>query len=233
MSRLVITIDGPAGSGKSTLAKKLAEHFRIPYIDTGAMYRAVAYFGLKQGIDIEAIDELCEIAERLQFEFRNSGGDFEVFASFGGSTFQKLGTEIRSPEISMGASNVARYPRLREILVRTQQDIGHKAGGVLEGRDAGTVIFPDAPIKFYFTASPEIRAERRLKELQASMGSEAPSFEVVLADVKARDYQDENREVSPLKPASDAIWVDSSDRPIDDIFHELCSKVDERLQKSV
>jgi len=229
---IIITIDGPAGSGKSTVAKRLARELRIPYIDTGAMYRSVAYRALQQSISLDNEEDLLKIAENLSFRFELDEQAFRIYVKASSDDQEKLlGPEIRSPEVSMGASQIAQYGKLRACLVAKQQQIGRRNGGVLEGRDAGTVIFPDAPIKFFLTASAEVRAERRYIELKNRMGEETPSFEKVLDDVNLRDQQDQNRQASPLKPAPDAIIVDTSGLDENGVFDILLEKI-QKIQAS-
>lgn len=223
---MLITIDGPAGSGKSTVAKRLARHLGIPYIDTGAMYRTVAFFAIQEGIDLKDVDALVELAKPLEFEFQSKPEGFQIRVSKGDAREPSLlGQEIRAPEISMGASEIAQWAPLRACLVQKQQESGGKSGGVLEGRDAGTVIFPQAEWKFFVTASPEIRAKRRHEELNEKMGPKAPSFEKVLSEVNLRDQQDRGREASPLRPAENAIVIDTSDLAEDEVFDMLLKHI--------
>jgi len=224
-AKILIAIDGPSGCGKSTASHKLAERFQIPCIDTGAMYRTVAYFGILEGIDLEAEDALCALANRLNFRFGHETSGFYVESSFDGKPFERRGQEIRTPEVSMGASKVARLKKLRALLVSQQRKIGSECGGVIEGRDAGTVIFPNAPIKFYLTASTEERAKRRTEELRAKMGAKAPSYAEVLKDTKDRDDQDAQRAQSPMKPADDAIIIDTSSYNLDEVVQTLIDRV--------
>lgn len=225
---LIISIDGPAGSGKSTVAKRLAWSLGLPYIDTGAMYRSVAFKALEEQIDLENEAALTKIAEGFDFYFSMEDGNsvVEVVELSTGKKW-RLGPEVRSPKVSMASSRVAGFKELRRVLVRKQQECGKARGGVLEGRDAGTVIFPDADIKFFLTASAEARAERRYRELQRRMGAEAPNYEQVLAEVNQRDEQDETREASPLKAAEDAQWVDTTELSEDSVYSLLLKKVQE------
>lgn len=217
----VVTIDGPAGSGKSTVARHLAKKLSLPYIDTGSMYRAVAFEGKKAGVSLENESELVALARTLQFRFVLSGEDFEIYCQRGSEPEHVLGAEIRTPELSLGASQVAKHPKLRAVLVEKQQEIGAKEGGVAEGRDAGTVIFPQAPVKFFLTASPEVRARRRQEELVKRQGDQARSYEEVLRDVNLRDQQDASRAASPMIPAKDAQLIDTSEMNIDEVLETL------------
>jgi len=227
---VIITIDGPAGSGKSTVAKRLATHLGMPYIDTGAMYRSVAVRAIDRGVPLEDASALVRIAEALEFEFRFRGGSFVTAVSEKGAPFEETGTEIRTPEVSMASSKIAQWAELRKVLVKKQQANARNSGGILEGRDAGTVIFPEADIKFFLTASAEERASRRHRELIQQMGRSAPPYGDVLSDVQLRDRQDQGRKASPLRPAKDAHLIDSSQLDEEEVFAKL-TRVVEGFQK--
>jgi cytidylate kinase len=227
---VIITIDGPAGSGKSTVAKRLARHFGLPYIDTGAMYRSVALRAIQKGVSLDDTFGLAAIAETLEFEFRFRGGSYYTAVSENGAVFSEVGSEIRTPEVSMASSKIAQWGELREVLVRKQQANARSTGGILEGRDAGTVIFPHADLKFFLTASAEERAQRRHVELEAQMGDKAPPFEEVLRDVQLRDAQDSGRKASPLRPAEDAQRVDSSTLGPEEVFQQLAKAIEAHIQ---
>ena len=212
---MIIAIDGPAGSGKSTVAKLLAKKLGYTYIDTGAMYRAVALKIKNLGIDPEDLNKVLKIMEETSIDLEPDENGVKVFLD--GKDVSK---DIRTEEIGKIASKIARYPQVRKILVQMQRELGKKARDVvIEGRDTGTVIFPDADIKFFFTASPEIRAERRYKELKEK-GLDV-SYDEILKEVKERDYLDTTRKDSPLKPAKDAIIIDTSDKNLDEVLQEV------------
>jgi len=212
---LIIAIDGPAGSGKSTVAKLLAKKLGYTYIDTGAMYRAVALKIKNLGIDPEDLNKVLKIMEETSIDLEPDENGVKVFLD--GKDVSK---DIRTEEIGKIASKIARYPQVRKILVQMQRELGKKARDVvIEGRDTGTVIFPDADIKFFFTASPKIRAERRYKELKEK-GLDV-SYDEILKEVKERDYLDTTRKDSPLKPAKDAIIIDTSDKNLDEVLQEV------------
>jgi cytidylate kinase len=207
---LVIAVDGPAASGKGTIARSLATHFGLPHMDTGLLYRAVALNLWRWGGD--------------------PANEFEALRACGDLGFDPDDPELRSEPVSQFASAVSVYPSVRTALLERQQDFARQEGGaVLDGRDIGTVIAPEADVKLFVTASPEVRARRRLKELEAR-GMHA-SYEDVLADIRARDERDSTREVAPLKPAPDAILLDTSDLDAEASVAEAVRLTEERLAK--
>lgn len=213
----IITLDGPAGVGKSTLAKRLADRFEIAYLDTGAMFRATAW-KLGEG-SWEWEDGRLEAAlEELEFALSGSGGASVL--SLNGTS---LTDEIRTEKVGMWASNVARIPAVRACQKQAQRDIGATTSLIAEGRDMGTVIFPQAPCKFFLDADLEERARRRFLQLE-EMGKPADLSELV-EQIRARDEQDRNRKVAPLKPAEDAIIVDTTRLDIDGVFDRLVEEV--------
>ncbi len=230
---LIITLDGPSGSGKSTASLKLARHFDVPCLDTGAMYRSVALRCLKEKVDLADEAKVVQIAERLTFDFGFENGEPWVSVSDQNSPALRVGKEIRTPEVSMGASKVAKLPQVRAVLVRKQQEIGIRKGAVVEGRDAGTVIFPKAQIKFFVTASIEERARRRHAELKEALGTQCQSYEEVLREMTARDEQDEKRAASPSKPAPDAILIDTSGLDLEGVVKFLIEKVESANKREV
>ena len=207
----VIAIDGPAGSGKSTIAKQLATRLGLEYLDTGAMYRGVAFAVLRRGLDPSDGDDVARIVRDIELEVTEGGITVDdVDASI----------EIRGPEVTRAVSLVAANPVVREEMVRRQRDWAQeRGGGVLEGRDIGTVVFPDADLKVYLTARPEVRAERRSKEV------EDLSYETVASDLARRDALDQGREASPLAEAEDALVVDTSDLSVAEVVEALVAKV--------
>ena len=207
MNKIIVAIDGFSSCGKSTMAKELAIEAGYIYVDSGAMYRAVSLFCIQNGwmtdTDMNE-DELVKNIESIQIEFKpNLEGISETYLNG-----QNVETEIRSLEVANGASLVSTIGFVRRELVRQQQLMGLKKGIVMDGRDIGTVVFPSAELKIFVTASPEIRAQRRLDEM-AGKGEKA-NFEEVLANVKERDDRDQNRTESPLRKAEDAIVIDNS-----------------------
>jgi cytidylate kinase len=208
----VIAIDGPAGSGKSTIARLLADRLDLEYLDTGAMYRAVAFAALRRGVDPADADDVARIAERIDLRVDRDGTRVDgVDASI----------EIRGPEVTRAVSIVAANPAVRREMVSRQREWARsRGGGVLEGRDIGTVVFPDASLKVYLTASAETRAARRSKEVTDL------DYETVAADLARRDALDEGRESDPLRSADDAIVVDTTDRTVDEVLDELVGMID-------
>jgi cytidylate kinase len=221
--RPVVAIDGPAGAGKSTVARRVADTLGFVLVDTGAMYRAVALAATRAKVPWEdgaAMGRLAEgLVERraLTFEPDPVRGVRIALDS------DDVTDAIRAPAIGMGASNVSAHPQVRHALLGLQRSAGHDGGVVLEGRDIGTVVFPDAEAKFFLTARPEVRAHRRHAELVAK-GVDV-SFEDTLRDVQARDDQDTRRQTAPLKQAPDALLVDSSDMTVDEAVARIVDRV--------
>jgi len=204
---LLIAIDGPAGAGKSAVAREVAVRLGVPYLDTGAMYRAVGLLAHRDGLGPELDEDgrsaVIELARRLDISF---SGDPRVQRVAVGR--EDVSEALRSPEVSRMSSVVSAIPEVRVEMVRRQREIAARTGGVVEGRDIGTVVFPDAPLKIFLTATPEVRARRRFDEL-AGRGVRV-RWEDVVAEQRERDRRDSTREVSPLKPAQGAVMVDTS-----------------------
>ncbi len=210
--KIIVAIDGFSSCGKSTMAKDLARDANYIYIDTGAMYRAVSLYCLRNGWitdnDMD-IDSIKENISKIKLEFVNNvNGNADIYLNG-----ENVESEIRSLEVANGASRVSTLAAVRTELVRQQQLMGTTKGIVMDGRDIGTVVFPDAELKVFLTASPEIRAKRRMDELTAK--GENVSYEDVLANVVERDHRDQNRTESPLRKADDAIEIDNSDLSTD------------------
>lgn len=213
MKRIIVAVDGYSSCGKSTIAKSLARYAGYTYIDTGAMYRAAALYAMNEGLmDAETINEqaLRDKIHHLRIEFRRkpTGDGQDTFLN--GENVEGI---IRTLEVANAASRISTLAFVREELVRQQQEMGINKGIVMDGRDIGTVVFPQAELKLFLTASPEIRAQRRYKELQQKGIEE--DFQSVLNNVIERDYRDTHREQSPLKQAEDAILVDNSQLTIE------------------
>jgi len=221
MSRgVVVAIDGPAGAGKSTVARRVAGALGYRLVDTGALYRAVALAAKERGVCWEDGPALGALAASLDLTLRDAGEGACRPVVDG----LDRGDDIRTPEMSLGASAVSKHPEVRAALLGIQRRLGRVApGAVLEGRDIGTVVFPDAEHKFFLTASDETRARRRFDELRAKGAS--PSFEETLADQRRRDAQDAGRAVAPLRAAPDAETVETTGMTIDQVVERIVSRV--------
>ena len=199
----IITIDGLVASGKSTVSRLLAKRLDLLYLDTGAMYRAVAFQAKRKGIDIGDKQELRELCQNLDLRFQTDGEGTKLYLGE-----EDISLAIRTPEMDLLSSTISAIKEVREAMTGLQRKIGQKGGLVAEGRDMGTVVFPDAEYKFFITASTEVRAERRYKE--RINRSESVSLEEVEEELKIRDHQDETRPIAPLRPAKDAKIIDST-----------------------
>ena len=205
---MVIAIDGPAGSGKSTVAKAVALRLGLDYLDTGAMYRSVAFAALRGGVDPEDAEYVGNLARNIELSI-DAGGSVVVDGV-------DATIEIRGPEVTRAVSIVAANPAVRtEMRARQRQWVAKRGGGVMEGRDIGTVVFPDAQLKVYLDASPEVRAARRSKEV-ADL-----AYETVASDLARRDALDQNRDHDPLRTADDAVVIDTSDLSVEKIVDEI------------
>lgn len=214
----VIAIDGPAGSGKSTVGRRLAERLGLTYLDTGAMYRAVAFAAIRQGIDPEEADRVAALARAVEIVVDDRGVKVDDIDAT---------VEIRGPEVTRAVSVVAANSEVRdELRARQRAWAIERGGGVIEGRDIGTVVFPDALLKVYLTASEEVRASRRAKEMTDL------EYDAVAADIARRDAADSGRADSPLATAGDAVTVDTSAMGIDEAVEELAQMVEQRMAES-
>ncbi|OEU60010.1 MAG: cytidylate kinase [Desulfobacterales bacterium C00003104] len=212
----IITIDGPAGAGKTTVSRLLARRTGCMYVDTGALYRAVALAAASSGC-IDDEDLLRNLLKKTTLEFRNKDNP-RLFMNG-----EDISDRIRSPEITMLASRLSARPVVREYLLEIQRDMGRDEGGIFEGRDMGTTVFPHAGVKFYLNASSKVRAFRRYKELLTTDAGIRP--DEVAADMKKRDLQDSTRRLSPLKPARDAILIDSGKMEIERVVETMLQYV--------
>jgi cytidylate kinase len=210
----IVAIDGPVGVGKSSVAAMLAQRLGYVYIDTGAMYRAVTLKALKENVDLENLDAVAEIANSIQLQFVRQNDELRILS--GGIDVSE---EIRAPEVSRGTSPVADNVKVREQLVALQQEMGREGGVVMEGRDIGTVVFPNAEIKIYLNADPKVRAERRYNQLIEK--SKQADFESTYQDLVERDRRDAMRPVGALKKAEGAIEFDSSNLTQEEVIDQL------------
>lgn len=209
-----VAIDGPSGAGKSSLAKRLAADLGYVYVDTGAMYRSIGLYAVRQGADLHDADAVAALLPGIQLDIRLVEGAQHVYLNG-----EDVSEAIRAEEIGMAASAVSAHPQVRAFLLDTQRGLAANQNVLMDGRDIGTVVLPQATVKIFLTASAEARAQRRCKELQEK--GQPAELETVLADIRQRDYQDTHREVAPLKQADDAILVDTSDIDFDQSFAVL------------
>lgn len=216
-----IALDGPAGAGKSTIAKKIAEKLQFVYIDTGAMYRTLALACLKQGVDTADEERVSETAEAADLDIRYIDGSQHMFLEG-----EDVSGQIRTEEVSKAASDTSKFQRIRDRLVYLQQQLAEKYNVVMDGRDIGTVVLPNADLKIYMTASVEVRALRRYREY-LEKGQEC-DLEAIKEDIAQRDYNDIHRANSPLRQAQDAILLDTSDMSIDEVTDAIIRLYEER-----
>jgi cytidylate kinase len=218
-NKLIITIDGPAGAGKSTVAKALARRLGYKYLDTGATYRALALKAIREGIRPDDLEGLKRLSSQVLLQL---GSDGRIFLDG-----EDVSEKIREQEVGMMASLISRIREIREVLWAIQRKVGQEGGIVAEGRDTGSVVFPDADVKFYLDASLEERARRRYRELLSK--DKNVTFQEVLEELKKRDFQDQTREIAPLKIPEDAIFVDSTYLTPEEVVELMLEKIREKL----
>lgn len=222
---IIVAIDGPAGVGKSTTSKLVARALGLPHIDTGAMYRAIALKAMRNQVALDDAEALERLAAESRIEFRVEDDELRLLLDG-----RDVTEEIRSPQISLAASSVSAVPEVRRVLVRMQQQLGRTSGGVLEGRDIGTRVFPETPYKFFLTARAEVRARRRWLDLKAK-GIEQP-MESVLAEVLQRDHQDSTRADSPLTYDPTYTVLDTSEQPMEEVVDRIVATVHARSARA-
>lgn len=220
MLKVLVAIDGPAGAGKSTIAKLVAKKFDLMYIDTGAMYRAITYLAQIRNIPPSNVEGLCNLINSISMYFEN--GKIIVNG-------EDLSAEIRDPNVSDNVSLYASIPEVRTLLVKLQKDLASEYEVVMDGRDIGTVVMPNAPFKFFLTATPEIRADRRYKELKEK--NQQIEYKDILEEIIKRDYIDSNRKTSPLKKAKDAIEIDTTNYTIEEVVDEISNLIQNTIIK--
>lgn len=220
MTNFVVAIDGPAGSGKSSISKLVAKKFGFTHIDTGAMYRAVTLEALRKNININNEDEY-EFLKDTTVIYKED----KVYLNG-----QDVTGEIRKPSVTNNVSTCCKHKNVREFLVGYQRDSAKLGQVIMDGRDIGTVVLPNADLKIFLTASPEVRAKRRYDEILAKGGE--VEYDVILEEIKVRDYKDSTREISPLKQAQDAILIDTSHLTIDEVVEKISKLIIERLEKN-
>ncbi len=224
MKNFDVAIDGPSGAGKSSLARRCAAELGLLYVDTGAIYRTVGLAARRLGLDCKDEQAVAALLPELEIGMGYENGEQRMFLNG-----EDVSREIRMPEISMCASDVSAHAVVRDFLMEMQRKLARENMVIMDGRDIGTVVLPDAKLKIYLTASAEARAERRMKELLAK-GVET-GFDEVLQDILRRDEQDMNREVAPLRQAEDAVRVDTTELDFDQSFELLCSIIRQRMEE--
>lgn len=216
-----IAIDGPAGAGKSTVAKGVAAKLGYIYVDTGALYRAIGVYALRQGVDTKDGDGVSALLPEINVELKFIDGVQHVFLNG-----EDVSAEIRTPDASMAASNVSAIPSVRSFLFDLQRNIASKNDCIMDGRDIGTVVLPHAQVKIFLTADPEERAVRRYKELIVK--DPDVKYDDVLADLKVRDYQDSHREIAPLKPAEDSVVYNTTGNSLEESIEKVINIIKEK-----
>ena len=222
----IITVDGPSGAGKGTLCYALAEKLGYALLDSGAIYRVTALAALQRKTDLKNESALAELARHLDIQFIPQNGEVNILLA--GMNVSHL---IRTQEAADAASKVAVFPEVRSALLQLQQDFAKNDGLIADGRDMGTVVFPNAQVKLFLDASAEERAKRRYKQLQ-NKGING-NFEQILAEIKERDFRDRNREVAPLKPADDALLLDSTTLSIGEVIDQALAYIQEKVSVSI
>ena len=216
-----IALDGPAGAGKSTIAKVIAKRLGLPYLDTGAMYRAMALCAFSEGVSLTDAEKVDELLNRTDIRVAYLDDGQHVFVN---------GTDVtgrlREEEIGNGASLISKLRCVRDKLAGMQRDIAHETHAVLDGREIGTFVIPETPYKFYVTATAEERALRRVRQLEEK--GEKPDYELILRDIEARDYQDSHRDYAPLKQAEDAVLIDTTHMTIDEAVDAVLKTLEEK-----
>ncbi|MCK3657012.1 cytidylate kinase [Pasteurellaceae bacterium Macca] len=216
---MIITVDGPSGAGKGTLCHALADKLGYDFLDSGAIYRILALAALKAEVSLEDEEALSELGRHLEVKFVPENGEICVILNG-----ENVGDQIRTAQAGQNASKIAVYPKVREALLQRQRDFATEKGLIADGRDMGTIVFPEAQIKFFLDASAEERTKRRVKQLQEK-GFNA-NFDEILAEIKERDFRDRNRPVAPLVPAKDALILDSTHLSIEDVIQQALEYIE-------
>lgn len=216
-----IAIDGPGGAGKSSISRAVSKELGFIYVDTGALYRAVGLYALRNGINTENENDVSNYLPKIKVELVFENGEQKVLLNG-----EDVSVDIRLPEASMAASNVSKIPSVRKFLFDLQQRIAAENNCLMDGRDIGTVVLPNARLKIFLTASPEARAKRRYDELIAKGAN--VSFDEILKDLNERDYQDSHREIAPLKPAEDSVILDTTDLTFEEVKNKIIELTKER-----
>lgn len=221
MNKYIIAVDGPSAAGKSCLSKEISDKLNIVYIDTGAMYRAVALYFLENNINMEDENEVQKALDNINIKFKRLENKLRVFLND-----NDISEEIRTEQIGMMASKVSAVPKVRYDMVDRQRKLSEESSVILDGRDIGSVVFPNADLKIYLTASEEERAKRRLIDLE--LKGIKTTYEEVLSDIKKRDYNDINKPISPLVKTEDAVLLDTTDMTREEVISKVISLLEER-----
>lgn len=219
-----IAIDGPAGAGKSTIAKAVAKQLEYIYADTGALYRSIALNAINSGTNTDNEAEINELLSNTKVEIKFIDGEQRVFLNS-----QDVSDKIRTTEVSMMASKVSAIAAVRDFLLELQRGLARENNVIMDGRDIGTVVLPQAQVKIFLTASAQCRAKRRYKDYLAA-GNTKESYEQILADIQQRDYNDSHRAVAPLKPAEDSVIVDTSDDTLEQSIEKITAVVNSKIK---
>lgn len=219
-----IAIDGPAGAGKSTIAKAVAKQLEYIYVDTGALYRSIALNAINSGTNTDSEAEVSELLNNTKVEIKFINGEQRVFLNS-----QDVSDKIRTTEVSMMASKVSALVAVRDFLLELQRGLARENNVIMDGRDIGTVVLPQAQVKIFLTASAQCRAKRRYKDYLAA-GNTQESYEQILADIQQRDYNDSHRAVAPLKPAGDSVVVDTSDDTLEQSVEKIIAVVNSKIK---
>lgn len=217
-----IAIDGPAGAGKSTIAKEVAKRLQFIYVDTGALYRAVGLYAVRSGVETTDKTEVIKLLPQIDISLKFVNSEQRVFLNG-----EDVSTDIRLPEISMAASNVSAIPTVREFLFDLQRKLAKENDVIMDGRDIGTVVLPDAQVKIFLTASPEERARRRKEQLE--LAGNVVDYDKLLEEIKQRDYNDSHREIAPLKPAEDSVTIDTTGNELEQSIELLYNHIKSRI----
>jgi len=222
--RMIIAIDGPAGAGKSTVAARIARRFNLLNLETGAMYRAFALKALERGISPEDANGLERLASVTVIRLESSPNGNRVFLDE-----REITSRLREPAVTEAASRVSVHPAIRKWMVNLQRQLGERGRIVMEGRDIGTAVFPDAEVKIFLDADPEVRSQRRYEQIETTPAAGTVAPAAVLEEIRERDRRDRTRTLSPLKPAPDAVVIDSTRLPLDEVVERVEGIIRERL----
>lgn len=219
--RILIAIDGPSGAGKSTLAKAIAEKLDIMHLDTGALFRALGYAALQKGFDTHNSEQAAELVKKVELDIEFEGKKQKTLIDG-----QDVTPYIRTEDVSIAASNISVHPVIRDYILLQERQLAERESFILDGRDIGTVVLPNADVKIFLTASPRVRAERRLQDL-INAGDQNTKYEQVLQDIEKRDNQDSNRQTAPTRMAGDAVLIDSSNLTIEETVGRVLALVEQ------